>query len=670
MLLFTLEPLTGRLLLPHFGGAFHVWTTSLMFFQGALFLAYLYAHLLADRLGKYHLLVVLLPLLLLPPGVGGDGSGGAGLLAVVTRLTLHIGLPFTVLASTAIVAQRWVATTWTSDVAAGEQATPYGLYAVSNAGSLGALLAYALVVEPLLGVQAQRWIWTSGYVLYVVLAVLAWRARAPERPKSADHLPEPTRQEAAPAPAARRLLYWGALSASTSAFLMAVTNSIALDAGNVPLVWVVPLAIYLASFVVAFATPMQGEESRVPGLVRRLWPHVAAVGLFFYSGGDTGGGWFSAAVHLAVLAFVSGAAHAEIYRDRPDVTHLTTFYLVIALGGWIGGAAVAVLAPSVFSGLFEYPLALCALTVTMVAGRWAELKTWLTRGPKFALLVSAALLVVIVVKVGAGASEQDRSQTLEVRRSFYGIYQVTRTARGQGAVRDLVSGNTRHGRQREGDDTPLSYYHPDGPLGDALSAFHPTRIGAVGLGVGAAAGHLTAGQSMRFFEIDPVVVQLARAHFTYLGDTEGEVEVVVGDARVRLEMEQAAQEPLYDLLLIDAFAGDAIPAHLLTVEALRLYMDRVVDDGVVLLHVSNRYYDLRPVLRAAASGLGFASLQRADTGQLALDQDPSQYVALARREPTLAPLVAKGWSSLEAVGHPNARAWTDDHINTLSALIW
>lgn len=657
LLLFGLEPLVGRMLLPYFGGGFHVWTTSLMFFQGVLFLAYLYAHLVAERLGALHLVVVALPLLLLPPGVGdGAAEGASSVVPILARLVTWIAVPFGVLATTAVVAQRWRAR-------GGE--APWSLYAVSNAGSLGALLGYALVVEPLLGVSAQRWGWSLGYLAYVALAVLAWRRSAGREAVAA-----PAGDDGA-APRAGAMLYWALLSAAPSAFLMAVTNGIALEAGNVPLVWVIPLAIYLGSFVVAFADPAPGEASRAPRFVRRLWPHVAAVGVFFQSGGDAGGGWFEAGLHLAVLAFVALAAHAELYRARPGARWLGRYYLVIAAGGWAGGAFVALVAPFAFRGLHEYPIALAALGLTMLVARRVELRGWLKGAPKLAIAASAALVLVIAWKVGEGAAEEDASRTLAVRRSFYGIYRVTRTPRGEGAVRDLVSGTTRHGRQRERDGTPLSYYHPRGPLGDVIAARAPARIAVVGLGVGAAAGHLArADQRVRFFEIDPAVVELARAHFSYLARAGERAEVVVGDARVSLDAERRRGDPQYDLLLIDAFAGDAIPSHLLTVEALRLYEERLASDGVLLLHVSNRYYDLRPVVRANAEALGLAGVHTARVEDLALDEDPSQYVALARAEAPLEELrLRRGWRRLrDTPALAGARTWTDDHVSPLEAL--
>jgi len=646
VLLFGLEPLVGRLLLPHFGGAFHVWTTALMFFQGALFVAYLYAHLLAPRLGRWHLALVALPLLFLPPGVGEAGTESASSIAILTRLALHVAVPFGVLATTAVVTQRWLTD-------AGRE--PWGLYAVSNFGSLGALLLYALVIEPHVGLTTQRWAWTAGYALYVALALLAWR----EKGQASRPLPQGD-DAVGPAPSAARIVYWLLLSAAPSAFLMAVTNLVALEVGNVPLVWVLPLAIYLGSFVVAFATPPAGEPSRVPRTVRRLWPHVAAVGAFFFSGGEAGGGWLDVLVHYGVLAFVGLAAHGELHRARPAPRHLTLFYLSLALGGWLGGAFVALVAPAAFDGLLEYPLALAALALTMAVGRRAELTRWVKTAPRLALAVTAALLVVIAVKVGIALSEEDATDTLAVRRSFYGLYRVTER---DGRVRDMMSGSTRHGRQRVGDTTPLSYYHPEGPLGDALALVpSPRRLGIVGLGVGAAAGHLAPGDEARFFEIDPAVVELARAHFTYLSAAEGEVSVQVGDARLSLEREEAR----YDLLFIDAFSGDAIPTHLLTAEAIALYVSRLEYDGLLLLHVSNRYYDLRPALRGTLALLDLPAMHVARTRDLATDQDPSQYVVVARYPERLAPFGSRGWAPMSSL--PAASAWTDDHANVLQAL--
>ena len=383
MLLFSLEPMAGRLLLPRFGGAFHVWTTALMFFQGALFAGYCYAHFVADRLGRWHLLVAALPLAALPIGLGDAPSSEATVPAILALLAQHLALPFVVLSTTAVLAQRWLSRT-------GEE--PWSLYAASNAGSLGALLGYALVVEPFVGLARQRVAWSALFVAYVLACALAWRASSRAAPPVAlEGAASEGATSSAPRSDARvprsTLAYWALLSAAPSAFLGAVTNLIALDVGSIPLVWVVPLAIYLGSFVVAFARARDGETSRVPSFVRRLWPHVAAVGLFFFSGGDAGGGFLDVAVHLAVLAFVCLAAHGELYRARPEPAKLTRYYLVIALGGWIGGAFVALLAPALFRGLYEYPVALVVLALTIALVRREELLAWL-RGSRGAVPVS------------------------------------------------------------------------------------------------------------------------------------------------------------------------------------------------------------------------------------------------------------------------------------------
>lgn len=633
------------MLLFELGSAFHVWTTALMFFQGALLLAYLYAHHVAERIGRGHLLLIALGLFWLPPTLH-TLLGGDSVPAIVLLLLVSVGVPFVALASSAVVAQRWLARGGVE---------PYSLYAWSNAGSLAGLFGYSLWLDPWVDESAQRWVWAIGFVTYLGLAIVAWRARPPaaREPGWRETWTEP--------PPRRQLVYWGLLSAAPSAFLLGVTNLIALDVGHAPLVWAVPLAIYLGSFVWAFARP-------VPGLVRRLWPHVALVGLYFFSGGDAGDGWLEAVVQLVVLAFVTLGAHGELYRTRPATLRLGTFYEVVALGGWLGGAAVALLAPRLFGGLWEYPAALGLLGLTMAWGRREELRAWLRTRPLGPLLASGALLAVIAFKVGAGLGQEGASETLAAERSFHGLYRVTRTATPEGAVRDLVSGDTRHGRQREGDGTPLSYYHPAGPLGDVWRLVRPRAIGVVGLGVGAAAGYLERDdQRMRFFEIDPAVERLARAHFSFLARGGDRVEVVLGDARRSLEAERAAGAPGYDLLLVDAFAGDAVPAHLLTVEAVALDLSRLRPDGVALFHVSNRYYALRPVLRAAAEALGVWGVHVARRDGLARDEDPSEYVALSRDPARLRPLLGEGWLALDE-GLPHATAWTDERPQSLRAL--
>ncbi|UJR83520.1 spermidine synthase [Sandaracinus amylolyticus] len=664
-LLFAMEPMVGRLLLPGFGGAFHVWTTSLMFFQGALFLGYLYAHLASERAGKWHLALLAIPIVLLPPTVRIAGEGG-GIGTLLATMAVDFGLPFIALATTGVVAQGWLARSTLPG-----RASPFFLYATSNTGSLVALLAYALVIEPLVGLGVQRWAWAIGFVLYLASAFFAYRAThaGGTAPVVATETVAPTTETVAPG----RIVYWLLLSAFPSVFLMAVTNLIALDAGNVPLVWVVPLALYLGTFILAF-----GEPSRVPAAVRRLWPHFAAVGLFFFAGAETGGTWLQVVLHLGVMFAVCLAAHGELYASRPSAKHLTLYYLVISLGGWLGGAFVALGAPAFFTGLWEYPLALAGLALTMVIARRAELFAWMKGPGRGAVAITIVLIGAMGWRIASASSSSRASatRTLEVRRSFYGLYYVLERPSTRGTERDLVSGTTRHGRQflaSQHRSEPLSYYHRTGPLGDTMAILdaretRATRFGVIGLGVGAAAAYVEPDQSIDFYEIDQAVDDLARTHFHYLEDCRGDEQTLVGDARLTLARGDVRTD--YDLLLVDAFAGDAIPTHLVTREAVELYRGAVAEHGVLLFHISNRYYDLRPVLAAIARDLGM----HAATKQFLRPPDreaadPSVYFVMMESEDELAPFVERGFTPVTATWPEPVSAWTDDHASSLLALM-
>jgi hypothetical protein len=669
-LLFSMEPMVGRLLLPHFGGGFHVWTTSLMFFQGALFLGYSYAHLAPFRFSRAHFLVLLLPLLLLPLHVRsadiGDGIG-----ALLAALTLDFAVPFIALATTGVIAQGWL---FRSSLP--ERTSPYLLYATSNIGSLVALIGYVFVVEPLIGLKWQGRLWAIGYIVYLGAAFAAYRATHHVARQPFDIAPT-SDETNADRVRASRVAYWLLLSAFPSIFLMAVTNLIALDAGNVPLVWVVPLALYLLSFVLAFS-----DHDRVPGWIRRLWPTFASFGLFVFAGGDTGGTWLQVSLHLTVLFIVCLAAHDELYRVRPAARQLTLYYLVIAGGGWIGGAFVALFAPAFFSGLAEYPVAIIGLMVTIFGGRRAELWKW-ARGPgRVGVALIAVLIAVMAFRVadGVSAGRTRPVRTLAVRRSHYGIYHVLERSGVHGIERDLISGATRHGRQiREPEyrHEPLSYYHRRGPAGEAMAILRerssgPLSVGAIGLGVGTMAAYAEPLDTIDFYEIDQAVVDLAEAHFTYLEDCRGEINTFVGDARLTLarRAQDDSNDGQYDLLLIDAFAGDAIPTHLVTLEAVQLYRSLLKERGILLFHISNRYYDLRPVLatisRALETNAAFESAREPTDRNLA---DPSVYFVMTNHEMDLAPFLARGF---EEVGEQTPRQgplFTDDHANTLSVLL-
>ncbi|MEZ4247854.1 MAG: fused MFS/spermidine synthase [Polyangiales bacterium] len=642
-LLFAMEPLVGRLLLPSFGSAFHVWSTSLMFFQGGLFLGYLYAHFVAPRLGGWHLLTLLLPLPFLPfvPPASPAEPDVASLLGA---MSMHFGVPFVVLSTTSVVAQQW----WTRsrNVDDEERASPWRLYAASNAGSLLALVVYVFVWEPFAGLATQGWMWTALYVVWLGVAFACWRGLAPS----------PASQTSIGArPTGRRLAFWVLVAAWPSALSLGVTNVFVLDVGNAPLVWILPLVVYLLTFVLVF-----GRARWYPTWMRRLWPHVSLVGLvaFFRIAGVES--WLPL-VHLVVLFVVATAAHGELYESRPEPEQLTWFYLAMALGGWLGSALVALLAPELFSSLLEYPLAIVALLVTLGVAK----RAW--KAPRGSVIGLAVIALAAGVAIAMPQGDEV-GRALAKRRSPYGVYRVVDVIEREHRMRRLDSGRTVHGRQAmlgAADDVhlsrePLGYYHRESPLGDVLRTLpRPRRLGVVGLGVGAIAGHLEAGEHVSFHEIDPVVVELAERFFTYL-DSEGEVRLVTGDARHTLAAERRDDVPPYDALVVDAFSGDAVPLHLLTVEALDLYRARVGDEGLVVYHVSNRYLDLRPPLRGAAEARGLEAWVKDRGRDLGVLEDASRYVAIGSPERVRA-LESFGWRRIDVP----PRLFTDDHASVL-----
>ena len=414
-LLFGMEPLVGRILVPYFGGAAHVWLTSLMFFQAMLLLGYLYAHLFARRLGGWHLLLLLIPLVNLPIGATLKPAPEAPLLTLLAVLSVHFALPFAVLATTAVVAQLWLAKS-----IAGQRHEPYPLYAASNAGSLLALFGYAFLGEPLLGVRAQSYAWTGGYIIYCVLVVTAWFFLRPSKEPTM-FLPEKmTKLRAEDAPTAKNYALWLLLSGLPSGFLLTVTNFIALEIGSFPMVWVFPLAFYLGSFIVTFRS-----NGGIPRVFGEYWPEITISGalLYFLSTGSEVAGIITP---LVVLITVCLVAHGELYERRPQVNFLTNFYLTMALGGFLGGAVVTLLAPAIFPGLFEYPIILAALIFTLLWCRRTSFLASFHNHPGF-LKIRSVLLCVIIGIVGIVIIFQSQilGSTCKFRhRNFYGIYRI------------------------------------------------------------------------------------------------------------------------------------------------------------------------------------------------------------------------------------------------------
>jgi hypothetical protein len=669
-LLFGMEPLVGRILVPYFGGAAHVWLTSLMFFQAMLMVGYLYAHLFAQRLGRWHLLLLLLPLINLPLGAATRPAPETPILTLLAVQLVHFALPFTVLSTTAVVAQSWLARS-----SAGQSHEPYPLYAASNAGSLLALFGYAFLVEPLIGVKAQSSVWTGGYIIYAALVVAAWFTLRPNMGHWHPGGNRPPAPHPVAAPTARHYALWLLLSALPSGFLLTVTNFIALEVGSFPMVWVFPLALYLGSFVVTFRS-----NGGVPRLLGVLWSEAIILGFLLYFLPMSWVGWFAGVIGpLLVLLAVCLVAHGELYERRPPVSFLTNYYLAMAVGGFLGGAAVSLAAPRVFSSLLEYLFILAGLGLTF----W-----WCRRTPFLACLPNWPVVLRGIRKVAAigtlaflGFCLIGQIQFLEPNcklrhRNFYGVYRILDFPPSESTpagLRKLVHGKTNHGAQLLASEqrlTPTSYYYRGGAIALVYETVpSPRRIAVLGLGAGVVSAYTRANDVLTYYEIDPDNEKIARTWFTFLDDCEAPVRVVPGDGR--LSMNEAAKDIAYDIIHVDAFTGDGIPTHLLTREAMEVYLSHLAKDGVILFHISNRYYDLRAMVKSTAAQLNLAgTMNIPNQTHLRPNEISPQCVILARNPERLEPLLARGWVPFgKGDGLNESAPWTDDYINILAPLM-
>ena len=658
LLLFTLEPMVGRRLIASHGAGFHVWNTCMMFYSGGLLVGYLYAHWVVPRVGRWHLVFVASSLLWLGVGEMPEPGAGGPVVSVLFALIVTTAVPFCVLATTSVVAQQWLA----SSAEPGSE-DPYHLYAASNVGSLLGLLAYPFLIEPLLGLEAQRVAWSGLLVAYVLVAfALAPRGRL--------MTPSGVIREAeagASAPSATTTAYWFALSLAPSMALLAVTNLIANHLGSIPLVWVAPLAVYLVTFVLAFRTRPEGGS-----FLRRNAPEICVLAVIGLTG--------SLAGPLGLLFLVALAGHSELHRARPEPRHLTNYYLVISAGGWVGAAFVSLAAPHLFTDLYEWPLSLLLLAGTLwigcrAAGLGMEEQPETRRRRILRLVVYAATAGTFFNLFARGLVEGFDAVTL---RNPFGVYRISSTPAGaagqfdaHGApARYLMHGGTVHGVQLAAPERraePVGYYHEASPLGDALGSLEgPSRVAVVGLGTGTAAAFFGEGDEVVFYELDPDGEAIARAHFTYLDDSAARVRVEVGDARLSLERDPAALDGSFDLLFVDAFSWDAVPAHLLTLEAMALYERKLSPDGLLLMHLSSRFYAFEPIVKTAADALGLHGVTGKSTPPLEPLEMSARAYLLARDPARLAPYLERGWRLDDDI--VPATLWTDDYVNVLSPL--
>jgi len=660
LLLFLVQPLIARLILPWFGGSAAVWTTCLLFFQSALLAGYAYAHASAARLGPraqaalhVALLSVAVALLPIAPDARWQPAGGEEpVSAILLLLAATVGLQYLLLASTSPLVQAWFARERPG-------ANPYRLFALSNLASLCAVVGYPLVVEPFFsnGEQVAGWSWL--FVLFALLCgALAWRgvARLSVRPASGIHA-----AAAGPAPQRGEVLHWLALAATGSALLLAVTNHITQNVAAIPLLWLAPLALYLVSFIVAF----DGRSYRS----ERFWgPALASLAAMAWLLADLDRQFdlpLQLGVFLAGLFAACLYCHGELYRLRPALPHLTAFYLAVAAGGALGGVLVAVAAPLVFDAYHELGLTMIAAAL-LVARRCASLGAV----ARYASLL--ALMAVTATAIYDGL--RFRQDVRIASRNFYGVLRVKELgAPGEPEhLRRLLHGVILHGEQYQHPDhraLPTAYYQETSGIGAALLARReqpaPMRVGIIGLGVGTLAAYGRPGDVYRFYDINPRVVDLAWREFSYLKDSAAGVQVELGDARLSLERE-APQG--YDVLAVDAFSGDAIPVHLITREALALYLAHVKPAGIVAFHVSNRFLDLVPLVARLAREQGAHARVvyegPADGGA----RTQSDWVLVSRDATALEAEAIEVAGAQDIADRPGLRPWTDDYSNLLQVL--
>ena len=599
LLLFEVEPLIAKAILPWFGGSAQVWTTCLLFFQAALLGGYLYAHVLTTRVPprwqwRIHAGLLALSLLVLPiiPAEHWKPQGGENpLWLILGLLTTTIGLPFVLLSATSPLVQAWLARP-----VDGKVQPPYRLFALSNFASMLALLSYPVAVEPYLTGRAQALGWSALYAGFAVLcAVMAWRHRSGELPRRA----------AADRPSWRHRLLWFFLAAAPSGLLLAMTNFMLQNVAAIPLFWVVPLALYLVSFILAFNTL---KWFALPAWYV-LFVLALGVALLAAAGNFTELGLLLLPLLSGVLFVFCCVCHGELSLAKPEPRHLTEYYLIISTGGAAGGLFVAALAPSLFDASYEFLilLPLTAAIVLVAAARhfrdWTELHAGVLAGCGLLVVAAATCLM------GSTAHALQAGSVL-LTRNFYGALRVQEAALSAAdpvPVRRLVNGSILHGLEladprqwRE----PLTYYARRSGIGRLLTAEGrngPTKVGVIGLGVGTLAAYGRRGDIYRYYEINPAVEKIARDEFHYLATNPARQSVALGDARLSLEREPAQQ---FDVLVVDAFISDSIPLHLLTRQAFALYWHHLKPGGVLAVHVSNRYVDLAPVVAEAAAASG------------------------------------------------------------------
>ncbi|MFQ6552922.1 transporter [Aestuariibius insulae] len=700
-LLFFVQPLFARLVLPEIGGAPAVWTTAMLFFQVTLLLGYVYAHVLTRhvpiRIQPFvHLGIWAVALLFLPLSIHEGWLYDPGRSTVLQTLTLFafgVGVPFALLSANSPLLQAWYARS------GGPRAEdPYFLYGASNIGSLLALLAFPLLAEPLFGMSRIGAAWAIGFIgLGALLAasggLAATGRRMPSIPAGLSHIMITPRQ----------IGLWLLLSFVPSSLMLAITTKISTDLGAIPLIWVVPLSLYLLSFVIAFRSLSHAVRRGLTAvtLVSLVVLTICASSVFAPSGTV-----LIAVFLIAAFFCIAVFCHHRLYDSRPSAEDLTVFYVTMSVGGALGGLFNSIIAPSLFDTMLEVPLSILAAAAAYAIasnGRGARslaigiligavlLAAWVATVFAFGMPPATATAFILIVAASSGLlvfrkaalaplavtglffafeSTLETGETLFTDRSFFGSHRVG----DRDGLRVYVNGNTIHGMQHTDEidmrPTPLSYYHPGGPMAQIIQSGRgqaSDSVGVLGLGVGSLACYAIPGQSWEFYEIDETVDRVARdpALFGFLSECTPDAPTHLGDARIVLR----DQERAYDILYLDAYSSDFVPIHLVTKEAVQLYRDRIAKDGLLVFHISNRYYDLSAPLARIGDALGLQMAIRRDRPDLTLDENegrnPSDVLVMSPDPDWIEALQQTAdWTPIKGDGK---RIWTDDFANLLSA---
>ncbi|MGJ8637396.1 MAG: fused MFS/spermidine synthase [Phycisphaerales bacterium] len=736
-LLFSVQPMVAKTLLPVFGGSSSVWTTCMLFYQTVLLLGYLYAHFVMKRVSRKVQLVghVAMLVVALVAGIVWDTpvpppeATTFPVPWLILQLMLVSGLPFFMISSAGPLVQGWFARTGHA-----RSHDPYFLYAASNAGSLIGLLAYPFVIEPMLGLDTQRVVWLSGFGVFVLLSVGAILMTKPKRVEQDDSVATIDDETIS----WKRRMRWMFYAFVPSTMLLGVTSHISMDVASFPMLWVLPLAVYILTMIIAFAVnPSKLVESMRKPVVASL----IGAGIIVASNIQSIAIIEAViAVQMILLTTVGLLGHGMLSADRPKASHLTEFYLVMSIGGALGGFFNGIVAPLIFETTWEYQIALLcgaallpwrkiskitdpklrkrakfvrygipvvSLLIVVLSGmtaasliqylgllEWASviLIVMMVLIPMVLLAFGwrdgFASVLIMLVPVGIAAVEDYLDPRMLYReRTFYGVLSVVDQSYFDpntselGVVRSLQHGTTDHGIEvidvdRVGPATPQGYYNPMSPCGMTIRAVQQMRpagmrMGAVGLGTGAVAAFNRDNDLINYFEIDPGVADIAQnpEYFSYLSDAKGELTIELGDGRLLLEQQRINNDPAYDLLIIDAFSSDSIPVHLLTEEAMGLYFDRVTDDGIVLIHISNRHLDLHPLIYKLGKAHDSIVMYR-NQPQNEIDEDQQQYwlpsiwMAMTKDQQSAIALNREGMQEMTQPKF-DVRIWTDQYSNIL-----